>query len=94
MAIEITIDARVVARSKNLRGILDYARKSQVWVSHWIMKKESDSRALVCVTYSDNAKSVFHFESFTVAQGWIRARRVWGLTLKTSRDDFEHWELI
>jgi hypothetical protein len=63
-----------VARSRNLRGILDYARKSPL-VSVKIAPHAG--QGLLLVRYYDGAYSQTAFADFSVLVDWAKARRSW-----------------
>lgn len=92
--IEIKKDSRIVARSRNLRGLLDYARRKNIWVICVAIWK-TDQGAMLDFTYSDKAMARVDFADFAVARDWIRARRSWGLSMTSKPDDstFEMWSL-
>lgn len=73
----ITKAGRTVSKSRNLRGVMNYARKS--YVREWRASMTDDYGARIWVTFEDGAESRFEFASWDVAQRWIRARRSWGL---------------
>ena len=68
-----------VARSRNLRGILTYARRHPVKRASVYAKGEG--RAFVVFIFQGDAESRVDFESFTVARQWVAGRRSWGLRL-------------
>jgi hypothetical protein len=77
MTIEIKIATRTVARSRNLRGLLDYARnRSPVIIA--AMTRTADG-ADVFVRFADHAHCRTTFADYSVAVAWFKARRSWGL---------------
>lgn len=72
-------DGEPVARSKNLRGILTYARRSPVKRASVYAK--GDGAAFVVFIFTDGAESRVDFASFAVAKAWIASRRSWDLRL-------------
>jgi len=84
--IEVTLKGKTVKRSKNLRGILDYARKEPV-VKVYVKPNKAwepcalDCGAFVTFVFYDGAKSRVEFASASVAHDWILARRSWGKPL-------------
>lgn len=72
---EIRLDGKVVARSRNLRGILDYARKSPV--ESVVIAPSPCGRGTLRVTYHNNARASAVFASFTILRDWCDARRSW-----------------
>lgn len=89
--IEILSSAgKVCSRSRNLRGVLTYARKHNVKM---VLSSMTDHYgALVTIHFGDDAKCITNFASWDVAQRWFRARRSWGLTVTQSRPTFESFE--
>ena len=82
---------RAIAHSKNLRGILDYARKIK-WSSYqsnvptWVefvsvfpVGTGQFPRGDVLIRFHDGATCLVHFESFELACHFIESRRSWGL---------------
>ena len=71
--IEIVRNGKVVSRSKNLRGILDYARKS---APQWIIKSKSvKDGGNLRILYNDGAVAHASFASYFIMLDWIEARR-------------------
>lgn len=71
----ITHTARVIRRSKNLRGLLDYARVSRVVrVELTPFAKVNGS---LRVFYADGAIGRANFASFHIMVDWVRNRRSW-----------------
>ena len=73
--IEIRRCGEVVRRSRNLRGILDYARKQPVTS---VSITRTHDGATVYVNFYDNAVCLCTFGCFTVARDWFTNRRSWG----------------
>lgn len=74
---EIVKDGAIVASSKNLRGILDYARKSRVvFVSAAPCEKNAHNGRLF-VRFEDGAEGRAFFACYTVLLEWIGNRRSW-----------------
>jgi len=82
----------IVKRSSNLRGILDYARKSEVVRVHIVkLTKETKDAyrkmygekfvydAMMFVTFANRAHCAAKWQSFNVACHWVENRRSWGL---------------
>lgn len=86
MPIEITKAGAIVARSRNLRGILSYARKSPV-ATVSVSSYSPVRCAHVYVQFDDGAECRTQFSSYTVAVQWVRARRSWGLEAVRCSDD-------
>lgn len=75
----IILEGKIVARSKNLRGILTYARKRGI--DRVVISKNAEGSnwdATVCYEFSDGAYSIVQWASFDVAVSWTHARRSWG----------------
>ena len=73
-------DGNIIRRSKNLRGVLEYAR------THIISKIGADrigkEEGKLMVLFHDGASYETNFASFGALKQWIRARRGWyGLPL-------------
>ena len=82
-------DHKIISRSKNLRGILAYARRRAhyglpIGVRNVIIFPHADHSATLFVRFNDGASSVLEFASYLVACGWIKSRRSWGLLQTTS----------
>ena len=68
----------VLARSKNLRGVLTYARRHPVKRASVYRKGEG---ANVAFHFQGDASCTVAFASFDVAWQWIESRRSWRLHL-------------
>jgi hypothetical protein len=77
---------QVVARSRNLRGVSAYARRSPVDRVTVIAK--DNAGAFLYVQYEDGAECRTHFESFQVCSAWVKARRSWGLSFVRCSDTY------
>jgi hypothetical protein len=78
MTIQIMKEGACVARSRNLRGILDYARRSPVAHIETSMGYDgSPVRGLVLVKYADGAHCLTDFASYHIMIDWLRGRRSW-----------------
>jgi hypothetical protein len=75
MSTQIIKAGRIVAKSKNLRGLLDYARKHAVTRIETIALP-SDQGSMR-VFFKDGAECRANFNSFKVMTNWIKARRSW-----------------
>ncbi|WP_426050367.1 hypothetical protein [Brevundimonas sp. SL161] len=73
------VDGEPVARSRNLRGILTYARRHPVKRASVYAK--GDGRAFVAFHFRGDAFARVEFESFIVAGDWVASRRSWALRL-------------
>ena len=71
----VASDGTVMHRSKNLRGVLDHARRS--WVEEAVAYPAPEGRGLLKVTYGDGCRCRTEFGSFQVLCDWLRARRSW-----------------
>lgn len=74
--VEIIKDAKVIRRSRNLRGLLDYPRHFSRYVRRVSIEPHSNGGRL-SVFYADGAFASADFASFSVLQGWLRSRRSW-----------------
>lgn len=84
--VEVFNNGGTVSRSKNLRGILTYARKhgmERVGVT-----EERDGGALVAFLFKNGARCLVMFRSYTVARGFVDARRSWAMTKEVQSP---HW---
>lgn len=77
--IEIELAYTTVSKSKNLRGILEYARNKSS-VSHATCYRQSDGGAFVYVLFDNGATCRTRFADYTVALRWFRSRRSWDLS--------------
>jgi hypothetical protein len=84
--IEIVKQGKVVSRSRNLRGIKTYARRSPVERVNVIGKDKCG--ALLYVQFEDGAECRAVFESFGVCSAWVKARRSWGLDFFRCSDSY------
>jgi hypothetical protein len=76
--IEITKQGKVVSRSRNLRGLLDYARKS--FVRHVTAYKTQGGGAWLAVYFDDGSWCPAEFADYSVCCRWLMARRSWDLS--------------
>lgn len=91
MSVTITKEGKPVSTSRNLRGVMTYARKHGVRL--WIASMTDDYGALVSITFGNGADCHTRFASWDVAQRWVRARRSWALTASNVRPTCEVWEV-
>lgn len=74
-------DGRPVSYSRNLRGLLEYARRPISPVTHATVERDPESgsnvRGRVIVHYADGAATVAYFASYHIAVDWVRNRRTW-----------------
>ena len=80
MSVEIIKASRVVAQSRNLRGILTYASSRGTYVTRAAIEAERPSGSgtgTLTVEWADGARVVTPFACFSVLAGWLDARRSW-----------------
>jgi len=80
--VRVYLDGKVVKRSANLRGVLDYARTHgvhAVYVDPNNRSKPESDGAWVVFIFDNGAHCTTEWASFTVACQWIMARRSWGM---------------
>lgn len=72
-----TIDknGQILHRSKNLRGMREYARISQV--KRVELTPQGKVKGMVRVIYENGATASAHFKSYRIAVDWVRNRRSW-----------------
>lgn len=73
----ITLNGKTVSKSRNLRGILTYARKADTFVYGVSLTEREDKSGRLIVRFDNGAWSVTHFASFSVLLCWIAARTSW-----------------
>jgi hypothetical protein len=73
-------DMNVIRTSRNLRGILDHARR--VPVRQVSVADHIDGGALISVYYDNGDSCTTEFASRSVCEGWVKARRSWGLVAR------------
>lgn len=94
MAEQVTIQRgrAIVHRSKNLRGLLDHARRAgpPVTVALKQARPMRDAQPFqMTVTYPDGTTGRAAWASWRVAADWVRARRAWaGVRVVNSCDGF------
>lgn len=74
---EIGTPSGKLHRSRNLRGLLDYARRPHVWVAAVSIAPLPARGGSLEVRYSDGSVGTDQFASFSVLCDWLRARRSW-----------------
>lgn len=73
--VQIIRDGRQVARSRNLRGIVDYARKHGMdYVNVDEIRSEDEQGAIVTFNFSDGAWSIVTFNDYFVAVDYVARR--------------------
>lgn len=71
--INIVMHYRIIARSRNLRGIIDYARdKSPVILLH--IFKNADGTGYAHIVFDDGAYCDVSFASYTILKHWADRR--------------------
>jgi hypothetical protein len=78
MTVTIFRNGQEVKHSRNLRGILDYARKVSPVNSALVVESPKDASARVEFYFLDGAICITEFASAVVARNWLHARRSWG----------------
>lgn len=80
----ISKDGVIVKRSRNLRGVLDYARQHPV-IKAEIDYVETSGGYLVKFYYWDNAASQSNWADADVARCWVYDRLSWGKPVKADK---------
>lgn len=75
----VNLNGFVVKRSKNLRGMRDYARTSSVVKIETRMRNgwANDPGGVLLVTYANGATSESEFASYHIMIDFVRNRRSW-----------------
>lgn len=73
----VTYQGATVKRSRNLRGLLDYGRKSNPVKVETRKDPRVPEGADLRVTYADGATGHAHFRSHGICIDWVRNRRAW-----------------
>ena len=68
-------EGKVIHRSRNLRGILDHARK--VGIQSATGELLAHGRGRLLVRFGDGSAAEAQFASFTVLERWLHSRRSW-----------------
>jgi len=71
----VNADGKVIHRSRNLRGILDHARRT--WIEEAVARPAPEGRGFLRVTFGDGSTCQTEFADFTVLCWWLRSRRSW-----------------
>jgi hypothetical protein len=83
---------KIVSKSKNLRGLVDYARRFPPVAYRFEVNRCPDTGApyFLRVEFSNGAVCFSHWQDWRVCAWWINARRSWpkGLPLITYNGDF------
>lgn len=78
--VEIFKEGKRIKYSKDLRGILDYARKHGVAKVIIVERKfASEFGGTLYILFGNGATVKTGFKSYGVLESWIAARRSWGL---------------
>ena len=88
---EVTKNGKVIRRSKNLRGIIDYARFSPVVKVDGVFHHENEVRGILTVEYFDGCTSKASFASYHIMVDWIRSRRIFQNARVTLAKDFGYF---
>lgn len=77
--IEIQLRDRIVSRSRNLRGMRDYARVSPVACVVCRMRRAhpNDPGGVISVEYANGATCTADFASYHIMVDFVRKRRSW-----------------
>lgn len=73
--VNIEKGGQIIRTSRNLRGLLDYARVSKPKRVELTPQEGSNGR--LRVIYSDGATSSARFRSYNIMVDWVRNRRSW-----------------
>lgn len=90
--IEILKEGKRVAYSKNLRGILDYARKHGISKVLIMENLAAERVGTLNIIFGDGATVTTNFNSYKVLESWVAARRSWNLK-ETLRKSTTHFNL-
>lgn len=74
---QIVKNGKVIRKSKNLRGLRDYARISKVLHVKLTPYGYKKLNGHLKVVYADGAASEAHFASYHIMVDWVRNRRSW-----------------
>jgi len=66
---------QVIRRSRNLRGILDHARRT--WIEEASAAPAQEGKGILSVTFGDRSTCTTEFASYEVLCWWLRSRRSW-----------------
>lgn len=73
----ISLNGKVVSRSRNLRGLLTYATRYDV--THAGEIEIDQGKGLLVVLYGNGAVGHANFASLSVMRKWVKARRSWSV---------------
>jgi len=74
-SVAIEKNGQIIRHSKNLRGIVDYARISKPLRVELTPINKSNGR--LRVIFADGASTSAHFASYHIMIDWVRNRRSW-----------------
>jgi len=74
---EISLGGRIISKSKNLRGMRDYARVARVVRVFANPCPENPYNGKLQVVYTNGAVSCAHFADYTCMLDWLYDRRSW-----------------
>jgi len=80
MKVEIRYRGEIIHRSKNLRGILDHARRYRLSGIHTLQQKDKT----LFVVFADGATCRTQFADPTVLRDWIDGRCKRGMFVRAS----------
>lgn len=66
---------QVIRRSRNLRGILDHARRT--WIEEASASPAQEGKGILSVSFGDGSTCRTEFASYEVLCWWLRSRRSW-----------------
>lgn len=79
-----TPDGFTIRKSRNLRGMRDYARVSPVTK---IETRKDGARGILRVEYANGNYSIASFCSYHIMIDWVRNRRSWRHAIHTMHDE-------
>jgi len=82
----VDASGKVIHRSRNLRGILDYARHT--WIEEAVAQPAQEGKGILSVTFGDGCTCMTEFADFTVLCWWLRCRRSWAAVRRIGPDLF------
>lgn len=89
MSVEIIRQGKVIHRSRNLRGLLDYARRNSVQA---VSINRLPEGAMLIVRFFNGATCSTAFADCSVCIGWIKARRSWDIAAIAINQDSATFE--
>ena len=70
-------DNKAIRKSRNLRGLLDYAREHSICrLSIYERNEETETSAYIYVGFTNGAWCCVNFADYRVLRMWVSARRV------------------